>query len=57
MSNFTLVIIDGEDITIHKHETFDESIQTMAEIRDEDHLKWIFYKNGEVFASRGIENV
>ena len=56
MSNFTLVVIDGDFINIYKQETFNESIEKMVELKDREDLKWIFYKQNEILASKGIDD-
>jgi len=58
MSNFTLVVINGENLNIYKQDTFDESIQKIVELKetiDNENVKWIFYKGNEIFASKDIE--
>ena len=34
MSNFTLVVIEGELINIYKQDTFDETVKKIVELRD-----------------------
>lgn len=56
MSNFTLVVINGENLNIYKLDTFNESIQKMVELKETiENAKWIFYKGDEIFASKDIE--
>jgi len=61
MSNFTLVVINGENLNIYKQDTFDETIKKIVELResyknfDGSDTKWILYKGNEIFASKDIE--
>ena len=61
MSNFTLVVINGENLNIYKQDTFDETIKKIVELRDSyknfdtKEIKWILYKGNEIFASKDIE--
>ena len=61
MSNFTLVVINGENLNIYKQDTFDETIKKIVELRDyydnfdSNEIKWILYKGNEIFASKDIE--
>ena len=61
MSNFTLVVINGENLNIYKQDTFDETIKKIVELRDyyenfdTKEIKWILYKGNEILASKDIE--
>lgn len=61
MSNFTLVVINGENLNIYKQDTFDETIKKVVELRDSyenfdtSEIKWILYKGNEILASKDIE--
>jgi len=61
MSNFTLVVINGENLNIYKLDTFNESIQKIVELRDSyknfdtKEIKWILYKGNDILASKDIE--
>ena len=56
MSNFTLLVIDGDLINIYKQETLHESIQKMIELKGREDIKWILYKGKEIFSSKGIDD-
>ena len=61
MSNFTLVVINGENLNIYKQDTFDETIKKIVELRDyyenfdTKEIKWILYKGNDILASKDIE--
>lgn len=59
MSNFTLLVIDGDLINIYKQETLHDSIQKMIELKylkEREDIKWILYRDKEIFSSKGIDD-
>jgi len=63
MSNFTLVVINGENLNIYKQDTFSETIKKIVELKesyenfdiDGSDTKWILYEGDKVLASKGVE--